>query len=304
MTTSYTYLTRYDLGLPPIGEDYQGPAGAYPKEINPEQVTGLVIHHTAAVWPYDYDHDGTAGDRDDIKIRLHRLRQVRARDLGTEVPYSFLIFPGSTPHHAYIAEGRGFGRRGAHTRGYNTTRYGVAFAGNTDRRQITAGEIAAVGAIGNSLTAPRLDPTTGHRDYKATACPGAHAYAALPQMQPDRWTAPPLTRRNKPDMYPLEPTTAIVAGADRIQTALAAQGYDPGKIDSRPGPNTFAAIDRWRHDRQLPTGGPLYRYEAEHITADDIPPRHAAQIAEALDAALVKLNTATISLKTARDLIA
>jgi hypothetical protein len=148
-----------------------------------DRFVGLVAHHTVMVMR-DYDHDSRAlGDLDDIKHYM-RVLQTSRPDLGPEVPYSFVVFRGAEPHDCVVAEGRGFGVTGAHTTGYNSSRYGVAYAGNTSVDEVTPGVLDGYRWVGARLTVASPVPTLGHRDTKSTECPGNNLYALLGRIQP------------------------------------------------------------------------------------------------------------------------
>jgi hypothetical protein len=170
-----TYLDRSAWGAGPVRVGYSAPHG---------QFVGLVAHHTVFVIS-DYDGDGIVrGDLDDIKRYMRRLKTMRP-DLGDDVPYSFVVFEGARPGDCVVAEGRGFGRTGAHTQGYNSTRYGVALAGNSSARPVTEGILSGYRWVGRKLARPEdARATIGHRDTKPTECPGTSLYAALPKIQP------------------------------------------------------------------------------------------------------------------------
>jgi hypothetical protein len=187
------------------------------------QFTGLALHHTVVVLT-DYDRDGYLhGDLDDIKRYMRSLQTARP-DLGRDVPYSFVVFRGATPDDYVVCEGRGFDRTGTHTQGNNSTRYGVALAGDYTNVAPTAGELAGVRWVGAQLTDPKgARKTIGHRDVHATACPGAHAYAHLGEVQP------PFV--NAPAPAPAPGPTVLDFGAidmDQVHTKLVPVGpLDP-----------------------------------------------------------------------------
>lgn len=168
-------LDRSDLGLGPVAAGYEVPHA---------QFKGLAIHHTVMVMA-DYDRDGFLhGDLDDVRRYMHVLKGARP-DLGPDVPYSFVVFEGREPWDAIVCHGRGWGRTGAHTAGYNSTRYGVAIAGNTDARPVTRGMLDAIRWVGGRLANPAgAAATFGHFQVKATACPGASMKKNLPNVQP------------------------------------------------------------------------------------------------------------------------
>jgi hypothetical protein len=138
-----------------------------------EQFIGLVIHHTVV---------GYWGD----PIAYMRRLQTSRPDLTLEVPYSFIVMPGATDEDAIIGFGRGWERTGAHTIGYNSTRYGVAFAGDFTEVAPTSGMLAAVREIGSQLADPiNAVWTLGHRDTGyATACPGVCTMPHMEELQP------------------------------------------------------------------------------------------------------------------------
>ena len=151
------------------------------------QFRGLVIHHTVSVVK-DWDSDGfVRGDLDDVFRFMRELQTIRP-DLGLDVPYSWVVFPGETDDDAIVCEGRGETRTGAHTKGFNSTRWGVAVAGNTSDDPVTEGILEAFRDIGGKLNATDLRPTIGHRDTKSTECPGSSMYAALEFVQPESFT--------------------------------------------------------------------------------------------------------------------
>lgn len=175
-----TYLTRGDWGANPLT--------TIAPQIDPGGVVGLALHHTVMVLP-DYDHDRTtAGDLDDISRYMRTLQHARP-DLGDDVPYSAVIFRGAGDHDAVVCEGRGYGRRGAHTACNNSTRYGVAYAGNLDIDSWTPGLTAAVRWVGAHWVPAATERTLGHQQFppcvvdgenlNATACPGRAGLAAL-----------------------------------------------------------------------------------------------------------------------------
>lgn len=183
------YLARVDWGANPLHVQ-TGHA------IDEAQVVGVVEHHTVFALR-DWDSDGILrGDLDDIRRYMRVLQHARP-DLGDEVPYSWVIFAGTSDDRCVIAEGRGRGRSGAHTAGLNSTRYAFAIAGNTDADQpVTTGMIAgmrwlaatvlvdpehAVPAIGHQQAPPYYSKGA---NLNATGCPGRQGMSVLPQLQP------------------------------------------------------------------------------------------------------------------------
>jgi hypothetical protein len=142
--------------------------------VDHHQFRGIVAHHTVMAAPRP--------DIDDIITYMRRLQKARP-DLGLEVPYSFVVFRGPSNSDCVVAEGRGFGVTGAHTSGLNSTRYGVAYAGNASVDPITPGVLAGYRWVGRRISGTAV-ATIGHRDTKSTECPGHHLYAQLDEIQP------------------------------------------------------------------------------------------------------------------------
>jgi len=193
------YLDRGTWGGGPVGGKFTSTNHlAYPIQLPTSNFHGLVVHHTVFAMA-DWDNDGfIRGDVEDVAHFMQRLQEVRANDLGPEVPYSFVTFRHPNPNIGIVCEGRGLGRQGAHTRGRNHDRYGVAIAGNTSQDPITPGIAAAVRWVGAWLPKdPAVLTTTGHKDWDhndghrlgpndpaPTQCPGDDAYHKLASMQP------------------------------------------------------------------------------------------------------------------------
>lgn len=169
-------MTTYTITRPMWGAD---PVAVQLGAAIPEgQVVGLVLHHTVTDWV-------PSGSEDDVATHMRYLQRVRP-DLGLEVPYSFVVLEHPDPAHAWLAIGRGRGRTGAHTIGYNSTRYGVAVAGNYTDRPLTPGMVQAIRDVGRWYLADPIgaEPTMAHRQVAATACPGTTAMGQLPELHP------------------------------------------------------------------------------------------------------------------------
>lgn len=144
------------------------------RKVMPKPVSEVNIHHT--VTPHTSDPCA------DMRVVEDVLAQ---RDLAPG--YSFCIHPSGV-----ILEGAG-GNVGAHTAGRNSISYGFSFIGNYEREQPTWAQLAAAGYLIRVLQftgfiVPELHKVTiqGHRETKATACPGANL---APRMDAIRWFA-------------------------------------------------------------------------------------------------------------------
>ena len=148
------------------------------------QFKRLICHHTVIVMQ-DFDGDGYLhGDVDDVR-RYMRALQTSRPDLGLDVPYSFVVFRGVGDYDYIVCEGRGFDRTGAHTPGYNSSAYGVSFAGDYTTMPPTVGQLLGVRWVGHQLVDPVGAPATlSHSDTKPTQCCGLAARPAMPQVQP------------------------------------------------------------------------------------------------------------------------
>lgn len=82
-----------------------------------------------------------------------------------------------------IFEGHGVNRQGAHTQGHNTRGRAICLVGNYQSTDPTPGQVDAIvwllcHAKGQGwLREARI--TGGHRDVKATTCPGDRAYRLI-----------------------------------------------------------------------------------------------------------------------------
>lgn len=112
-------------------------------------------------------------DAEEAEMRnLDRIGQARFKG---GISYTFVIFPSGR-----IYEGHSIGRVGAHTAGRNSISAGLALAGNYEVNEMTTAQKNSVAWLLNEgvrrswWTQNILDG--GHRDTKATACPGKNAY--------------------------------------------------------------------------------------------------------------------------------
>jgi hypothetical protein len=113
---------------------------------------------------------------------IRQLEQIGQDRFGAGISYSFAVTPDGT-----VYEGHSIGRVGTHTKGLNSTARAICAVGNYEsaRPHIDMlrgiADLIAYGVEQNWW--PGL--TGGHRDAPgaATACPGRHLYAAIPDLR-------------------------------------------------------------------------------------------------------------------------
>jgi hypothetical protein len=138
-------------------------------------VSRLFLHHTVTPqWT------GAAAGR--------QLQSI-ARGRGfIDISYSWLVDVAGNE-----IEGRGWGRAGAHTAGYNSTAHAISLVGNFDIGPLPAAMIrGVVRLIRNHRVYGPGRITHSHSDVASTACPGRFARAQIPSMNRSAaGTAPP-----------------------------------------------------------------------------------------------------------------
>lgn len=126
-------------------------------------------------------HSVTAAPADDPaaeRAAMRTLESIGEQRFGRGISYTWLIPPSGR-----IYDGHGVDRQGAHTGGRNDRARAICFIGNYEANRPTAAQVRSAAwllrhAKGNGwIRAARLNG--GHRDLKATACPGRFAYAVI-----------------------------------------------------------------------------------------------------------------------------
>jgi N-acetylmuramoyl-L-alanine amidase len=132
----------------------------------------------------------------DAAADMRTIERIGVERFG-RLSYSWAVHPNGT-----VLEGAGT-TVGAHTSGRNSTGFGIVWIGNYEIHHLTRAQIVATAALIRHLVATGRavgrPPIGGHRDVKATACPGRHAYAALPQVR-SLVTAPHIPELEEPEM--------------------------------------------------------------------------------------------------------
>jgi peptidoglycan hydrolase-like protein with peptidoglycan-binding domain len=132
----------------------------------------VYLHHTATG-----KVAATASVNEEIKamLAIESIGIRRFSQYGQGISYNVLIFPSG---RAY--QGVDFNRRGAHTDSRNTTARSLCFVGNYEIDEPTEAQLRTAAAIlreGRGKWWVSGAPLRGHRDIKATACPGRNVYA-------------------------------------------------------------------------------------------------------------------------------
>lgn len=165
--------------------------------------TEVWLHHSVTiapdlVQPFDDDYDA-----------IRTLEQIGENRFGKGISYTWCITPAGL-----IFEGHSVDRVGSHTANHNTIACAICFVGNYDNQPPTLGQLRAaawllqVAHANRWIDAARIDG--GHRDLKQTACPGAHAYAAIPTI--NQLAAGGPVTEEEGDMQALEPVISPVTG--------------------------------------------------------------------------------------------
>ena len=138
---------------------------------------GVFLHHTAGASP----STPAAIKKEMISLETTGWRRFSTNANPQGISYSFVVFEDGT-----IVEGVSIGRRGAHTAGRNSVVAGIAFAGNYDNQEPSPTVLentAQLVAYGRSVGWWTGSILGGHRDIKATACPGANIYNKIPWLR-------------------------------------------------------------------------------------------------------------------------
>ncbi|KAH6925867.1 hypothetical protein HPB50_011486 [Hyalomma asiaticum] len=110
-------------------------------------------------------------------IRSHQNHHMNA-NRWPDIGYNFLVGGDGR-----IYEGRGFGREGAHTRGYNQIGIAISFVGDFSRAKPSPKMLkAARNLIACGVKMGKIQKgysLHGHRDANCTSCPGNSLYAII-----------------------------------------------------------------------------------------------------------------------------
>lgn len=257
-------ITRAEWGA-------EHPNGFGPRKL---PATQAWLHHSAGlapdlVPPFDDDYQA-----------IRDLEAIGEARFGGGISYTRLITPVGL-----IFEGHSIDRVGSHTANRNTVAVGYCLVGNYTVQAPTAAQLYALAWCiqhdhrNGWLDQPQLDG--GHRDLKATQCPGDHAYVAIPNI--NRLAAGPPLEDN--DMQLSDTIPNLTGGKAVTVEAVLAKIYRDHAIalPISDRPREGDADDMLGHI--LNVDGRLKRLEAK---VDQLVARPAADVDEtALAAELV-----------------
>lgn len=139
---------------------------------------GSRVLPTSEAWLH---HSVTTAPPDDLAREYAAMRSIEAigqSRFGAGFSYNLAVMPSGR-----VYEGCGVSRVGAHTAGRNSRAMGIVLVGNYESSPLPAPMLAALPDLLMHahreawIDEPKFDG--GHRDIKATACPGIHAYRQI-----------------------------------------------------------------------------------------------------------------------------
>lgn len=192
----------------------------------------LFLHHTA-----DNNH-GHSG--------IRAIQDFHMDGRGwSDIAYSFLV-----DKFGNIFEGRGAGRAGAHTRGYNSTSHAICAVGNYQNdspTQALLNSITSLVRYGHEQGWWPEGITGGHRDVGSTSCPGQYLYSHINSINRNaksrRYSMLVYTKHGTPD------GAAASFANDHIRPIPGVFTTDPNE----------ASAARSRNETVVVVGGPAAR---------------------------------------------
>ena len=188
-------------------------------------------------------HHSVSQLTDDPHADMRAIERIGVQRFG-RYSYSWAYHPIAR----VLMEGAG-NTVGAHTAGRNSTSLGLVLIGNYDTRPLTDDNIADLRwiiawLIGGNRLRPGTYPTGGHRDLKATACPGALAYQRIADLRTPSTTPTPTPPR--PEVVDVQ-LPVLRQGANggavkSLQALLNAKSGSRLAVDGDFGPATHQRV--------------------------------------------------------------
>lgn len=144
-----------------------------------ENGTGYRVLPVKEVWLH---HSTTKPPPDNIAdeyAAMRLLENIGEQRFGAGISYTFAVMPSGR-----IYEGHSINRIGTHTKDHNKIGVGIVLVGNYDKIAPPSAMLEAVAKLlvhGKEVGWwGRAALTGGHRDVRATGCPGNQAYSSIP----------------------------------------------------------------------------------------------------------------------------
>lgn len=147
-------------------------------------VAHSVVHHTASEFVTAHAY----GTLEYLVDLIDFLRVTEAGEMGRADRLIAVAYHWIIDEHGTIIEGRPIDKQGGATLGHNGDTRAYCLIGDFTHHQPTAAALDALAVqlradvAAGHLTGP-VQPTWGHRDVVATACPGDECYPALPHVR-------------------------------------------------------------------------------------------------------------------------
>ncbi len=193
------------------------------------------LHHTVTT------HLPVSALEESECAHMRNLESIGQNRFGGGISYTFIIFPSGR-----VYEGHSIGRVGAHTAGHNSTAVGIALAGNYETGEVSEAQFDALvwllreGVKQGWWTESRLDG--GHRDVKATACPGKYAYAQIPAINAAALANAPVLTPEKVKEQKSTAGKSIQQMASEVRAGKHGNGHDARRQSLGVDAATYALV--------------------------------------------------------------
>lgn len=188
-------------------------------------------HHSVTLAPdlewLDANRDGV---EDDEAQAMRTLEQIGESRFGGGISYTAAVMPSGR-----IYEGHGYNRQGAHTGGRNDISRAIVFVGNYDLNQPTREQIASAAWLlrfwHHQGWCPRPAFDGGHQQAPnqiATACPGRHVLAAIPEINRLAASAEALDLVQEDDEPMFQHITLPPTGKDEVREIVIGLPWQGG----------------------------------------------------------------------------